>query len=245
MQCLALCLTQLGTECKVILFPLIPKQQTILQFRHLICVVLVRNKCLQAGFYVFIEAFEQGQCQRVFDMLVLNLIVNRVVAIYQTLFIIGVLVIICWRAIGLIDVVVIADIECVDETGYRYVFAFHRGIDRILNSLQSIQTIDGSLTVNFYAGGVGSYIERVSLWLFAYHLGSFGATGWLLGIFFFAQLFLVGILLLLFCLVLLHRFLGKLAGLDFFVGHLNHAIETNVVTMTQEQVLVVVTVPVL
>ena len=89
-------------------------------------------------------------------MLVFNLIVNRVVTIYQTLIIIGVLIIISWRAICLIDMVIVADIEGVDETGNRYLFAFHRGIDRVLDSLQTIQTVDGSLAVNLYASGVGS-----------------------------------------------------------------------------------------
>ena len=60
------------------------------------------------------------------------------------------------------------NVERVNEAGNWYIFTLHSGIDRILNGLQTIQTINGSLPVNLYSGSIDGYVQRVLHGLFAH-----------------------------------------------------------------------------
>ena len=82
------------------------------------------------------------------------------------------------------------------ETCYWYILTFHCGIDAVLNGLQTIQAVDGCLSVNLNAGGVSSNIQRIFLWLLASNDCSFGATCRLFEVFILANLSVVQILVL-------------------------------------------------
>ena len=135
-----------------------------------------------------------------------------------------------------------------DKAGDRHELTFHRGIDGVLNGLQTVETVDGSLTVHLDTGAVGHrHVEGVPLGLFTHHDGSFrSARGCFLGFLAcIASALIVGILRVLFLFIpLFLRLHRKLLGLDLLLGHLHQAVETEVVTVTQEDMLVVVTVPV-
>ena len=51
--------------------------------------------------------------------------------------------------------IVFVQLKGVDKASYRHVFTLHRGIDGVLNGLQTIQTVNRSLTIYLNAGTIG------------------------------------------------------------------------------------------
>ena len=74
--------------------------------------------------------------------------------------------------------IVVVQFKGMDETGDWHILAFHRSVDRVLNLLLALQTVDGSLSVYLNTGRVDSDIQRVfgACGFLTHDLGTFGAT---------------------------------------------------------------------
>ena len=100
----------------------------------------MRNKHLHAGSHIFVEAFEQGQRHRVLDAQVFCLVIDGVAAI--GILVVQVIECLCivagGRLVGLIDAVVVIQVEGMDEARHGHEFTFHGGIDGVLDSLLAL-----------------------------------------------------------------------------------------------------------
>ena len=140
-----------------------------------------------------------------------------------------------------------------DEACDGHVFRLHPLFFLLLLLVDEAQTVCGCFAIDCYA-------SLASLFCFRFGLGRFGSSN-LCALrtsarrcFFVAALvegaafflrFAACLLLLLVCLVLLHRLHCELACRNLLLRHLHLAAEAEVVAMGEEEVLVVVTVPVL
>ena len=159
-------------------------------------------------------------------------------------------VIVRWRGVGLIDTVVIVDIQRMDNARHGHVFLLHCGIDGVLSDFLSHQTVHLLLRLHFDACGVCLLFGFVSARLVAHNLSVVRAPFRCIddgGVFltslgrFFLSCLLESFLLFPF----FGRGLCKLSGLDFLVRHLHLTIETDIIAMRQEEVLRVVAVEVM
>ena len=143
--------------------------------------------------------------------------------------------------------IVVVQLESMDETGDRHILTFHRGIDGVLDGLQAIQTVDGSLTVHLDTGRVSGDVQRVfdASGFLSHDLGTLRTTrgGFLDRLPRIASTVLL--LLSFFGFFLLTRLLSKLLRLDLCLSHLHHPVESDVIAVGEEDVLVVISVPVL
>ena len=143
---------------------------------------------------------------------------------------------------------VVVPFEGVDEAGDGHKLVFHRGVDGVLDGLDAQQTVERGLILDLDTCGIDILCSnRVE------HRLRFGtddagvlrtATGTARRL--FRGFFLTILPRLLTGLALLLILLGclcKLAGLDLLVGHLHLPVETEVVTVGEEEVLMVVAVP--
>ena len=108
--------------------PSVPIGYTIVYAWHAIDAVVVGNKTFQSGLHPFVESFEQCNSKGIFYAEVFGLVVNRVITKLQSLIIIGVLIIISWGVIRLIDAVIIIYVESMYEAGYWHILALHCSI---------------------------------------------------------------------------------------------------------------------
>ena len=249
MECFALCLSESGAHAEVVLGNALLVEGTCIERVGLgVGAVVGRDKRLQSGLHVFVEPFEQTDGEGVLDLHVLGHVVDRVVAHDQPLFIIGVLVIAVGDNIGLMDVAVVVPLEGVDETGDGHELVFHRGVDGILDGLGAQQTVERGLIVDLDTGGIdvlGSDGIEHCLRFGTHDTGIIGTAARLLVGLSARVVGVVAVLVvagLAFFLVFL-RGLGKLAGLDLLVGHLHLAVESDVIAVGEEEMLVVVAVP--
>ena len=200
------------------------------------------DEAFQSGFHIFVKAFEQGQTEGVLHLEVLGHVVDGVVAEHVAVVVVPRReIVVGRRLIGLIDTAVVVQFQGVDDARHGDVHLLHGGLDGVEECLSLVETVDGGLTVDLDAGGVGLDAQRVGLGGFACNLGVGGTTqgrGLIL-----LHLFFVGSLVIVLLFFLL-RLLGELAGLDLLLGHRNLFVEADIITVTQEDVLVVVTVPV-
>ena len=176
---LALRLAQLSSHADVVFLPRLLEGGTILKrIWHAERTVLMRDESLQSGLHVFVETFEQRQSEGVLHLEVLALVIDRIVAIFQSFRIVPVQIVSLWCLVGLVDMIVVVQFEGMDETGDRHILAFHRSVDGVLNLLLALQTVDGSLSVYLNTGRVDSDIQRVfgACGFLTHDLGTFGAT---------------------------------------------------------------------
>ena len=150
---LALRLAQLSSHADVVFLPRLLEGGTILKrIWHAERTVLMCDESLQSGLHVFVETFEQRQSEGVLHLEVLALVIDRIVAIFQPFRIVPVQIVSLRCLVGLVDMIVVVQFEGMDETGDRHILAFHRSVDRVLNLLLALQTVDGSLSVYLNTG---------------------------------------------------------------------------------------------
>ena len=246
-QRLTLGLAQLTSHTDVMLLPRLFDGRGSKGIRHAERTIFMGDESLQSSLHVFVEAFEQCQSEGVLHLEVLRLVVDRVIAILQSLRVVLVQIVARRCLVGLIDMIVIVQFEGMDETGDRHVFTFHCGIDGVLDGLQAIQTVDGSLAVHLDTGRVSCDVQGVFdiCGFLSHDLGTLRTTrgGFLDGFPCIASAVLL--LISFFGFLLLTRLLSKLLRLDLCLSHLYHPVESDVIAVGEENVLVVVSVPVL
>ena len=119
------------------------------------------------------------------------------------------------------------------------------------------QTVSSSLSVygDTCAVVLDVFVSIVLSWFITCNLGIVRSSGEFRLLLFVVSLFvkflavflclLFGFFLFVFRLVFLSRFHGEFLGLDFFLGHFYLAVEAEAVSVAQEDMLVVISVPVL
>ena len=205
------------------------------------------EESLQSCFHVFVETFEQRQSEGVLHLEVFRLVIDRIVAIRQTLRIVLVQIVARRGRVGLIDMIVVVQLEGVNETGDRHILTFHRGVDGILDGLQTIQTVDGCLTVYLNTGRVNSSVQGVfdTCRFFTHDLGTLRTSGrGFLRWFLLVASTVLKFVFPFFRFLLLTRLLSKLLCLDLCLCHLHHPVESDVITVGEEDMLVIVSIPV-
>ena len=141
---------------------------------------------------------------------------------------------------------VVVPLKGVEETGDRHKLALHRSIDGVLDSLGTVQTVDLGLILNTDA--VVGYGDGVALGFCSHDTGSLRTTFILVFLLFFlrgAFFFLTAFLLGLPSLLVLLGFLSKGTGLQLSLGHLHFPIKTDVIAVSEVDMLMIVAVPVL
>ena len=236
MEGLALCLTDLTTNGEIALCPFVHEGNAVLDVGQLVRVVVVGDKSLQTSLHVFIEAFEQGDGEGVLNLCMLHLIIDGVVTVVQSLIVERIAIIAIGCLVRLVDMIMVVEVERVDKAGDRHVLALHGGIDRILNGLGTVQTVDGCLTFYLDAGGIGSQtIYRSLCRLLACNESAIRTTTGFLVVTDIAPLgtrtVCIGGVGSLTLLLLLLRFLSKLTGFNLFLRHLDLPVETDVIAM--------------
>ena len=180
----------------------------------------------------------------------LRLVVDGVASHQPRIGIVGVGIEVVGCVVGLIDATVVVEFQRVDETGHGHIFVFQPRSVFLCLALGCQQTVGSSLSVD---GDSLSHVEGIGL--LGFGTGNFGIVrtagkGGLLLQVVFVELasFFSGLLLFLFAFLALGFFLlrghSELLGFNLFVGHRNLAIESEVEAVGEEDVLVVVAVPV-
>ena len=148
-QRFSLCLVDLSAHADVILRPSLLEDGRSQSVGHIITTVLVGDEAFQSGLHIFVEALEQRQSEGVLHLEVLILVVDAVATQGG---VIAVEVIARRHLIGQIVALVIMQFQRVDNAGHRHILAFHRGIDGVLDGLQTVQTVQLLLTVHLDTG---------------------------------------------------------------------------------------------
>ena len=177
------------------------------------------------------------------------LVVDRVTA-KASVIIIGGGVIVCGRFVGLVNAAIVVKLQSVDETGHRHIFVFHpRCVGRCFWS-------HGEQTVCCLLVERNAPCLVVGLCRVCRFVTSNDGISWSAGKCSFHVLLVVIVTAFGFgpaaraffvacCLVFLFCLYGKFSCLDFFLGHLHLAVEAHAVAVAEEDVLVVIAVPVL
>ena len=135
-QGVALLAQQLAADAQVVLRPAVHegrcRRGVGVELRHLEAAQFVGGKSLEPGGCILVEAFEQGDGQRVAQVEVACLVVDgvaRVAALHGL--IIGVGIEVGGRGISLIDAVVARGFKGVDEAGDGHELALHARLERV------------------------------------------------------------------------------------------------------------------
>ena len=207
----------------------------------------MRGEELGAHLHPFVESLEQRDGKRIAQTPVSGAVIDGVVAEFLS-HIIGVEIVIARCLIGFVDAAVVVELDRMDEARHRNVFVLepHGVFLRLLLGCE--QTVDGFLAIDFEPclrrGGVA--------WSgFVSNLGVVGSAAEGLGNFYVAVVFLTAFAGTLHCLIL--RFAGslllggfhrELLRLNLVVGHAHLTVEAEAVALREEEVLVVVSIPV-
>ena len=217
---LALGLVQLPADADVVLVPFAHDGPVgdvgHEQVGHLEAPQFMSGKHLQPRLGIFVEPFEQGDGQRVAHLQHLRLVVDGVatVATIGQALVIAVGIVALGCLVGLVDTVVAAEVERVDEARHRHVFALHRVGQRVGQSLVV-------LLLRFQCFVGGRSVPGVALLLL---------PGFLFGL-------LPRFLFLL-------RGVCKGARLEFLLSEFHRAVEAHGIAVGEEEVEMVVAVPV-
>ena len=212
--------------------------------RHLIVAHLIRHKTLQSCFHVFVETLQQSQSEGVLhrEILVFVIHANTPVIALIVCVVECVSIIVLGRHCGIVGALVVVQIQGVDNTRYGHIFLLHGGVYRVLFGFLCHQTVHGFLRFHLDARAVRRCILLSSRFI-THDLGIFRSSfGPFLHrlilpsaqvVFPHALCLLLGLALFL----VLGSSLCKLARFDFLIGHLHFPVETNIVSMREEQML--------
>ena len=240
-------LAEQSADGDVVLLPTAAGGEASYGVDHLKIAVLVGDKHFEACLHIFVESFQQSDAEDILQHAVVRHVVDGVIQ-FVCLVEIAVQIVFLGRGVCLVDMAVVVPFEGVEETGDGDELVFHGGIDGVLDGLGAHQTVERGLVFDLDAGGIDGLCRQgveQGLRLCTHDTGVVrSAAGAPLGHLLLGRLLavfkgLLGLALFLFFL----RGLGKLSGLDLLVGHLHLAVESEVITVGEEQVLVVVTVP--
>ena len=123
---MSLTFDELSANTDVMFCGALQKGDAIGEGWHLEASQLVGGKDLKTCRHVFVEAFEQGNGQRILQVEMLGDIVDGVATIaVVVIVVVGVGEIVLWSGVGRIKTIVGACLSSMDEAGDRYELAFH------------------------------------------------------------------------------------------------------------------------
>ena len=246
MKCASLSLLQLSSDAQTVL---VVRCRTTFIIRQYKMAQIRRSKGFQSGFSPFVETFEQRNCKGVLQT-EMACFVEYGISMQHAGIIEVVGIIVFWGFVCLVYSAVVVKTHCVDEACYRHIFIFHpRRIDIcfLFGNKQAVcrlicygytvrlvccQTVGRLVTHNLCI--VGTTAECLLIVkLFLVELSTFAACFSACQFFFFK------------CLVFLHGLDGELPCFDFLFTHFHFPVETYIVAMSKEYVLVVITIPIL